>query len=733
MTATELDKTPITKLKTDEDILRKMENNVQKWYSAYKENIDRFQSDVNFSFNDQWEGYERGEFLQRQKVVLTINVLYSYLMQIIAEQRQNSAQIEVRNLDGRAQQSEITMVENMLREIAYQSDSDLAYQTGFKCALMGGFGAWRVTIDYESHNSFDEAVKIVRIKDPLKCYFDPDAQHPTKCDGEYCGIYTRMTPEEFAAAYPEIDNPRSALPPISSSNDFNWFDGKEITVCEHFQKVYEKKKLCKLSNGDAVLEEDLKEHLAFLNEQREDQMTELRAKWMETQRQNNISGIVEPLNDETINSHIPKIKVVDERETTVTKIKQYKFIKDVILEEGEFYGHMLPIVFVDGDTEMLNGKECCRSFIRFARDAQKLLNFNVSEIAQKMKVSRGATFMATATQIGGEYKELWRNPEASIAALLYNPDPMAMANGGAPIVMPAQELPQTLLGMPGTILNLIQLILGRYEANKGEQGNEQSGRAIANRAKQGNLAVFVYLDNLNAAIEQTARICLHLLPYILTENRYIGLRARDGKTNFTQIKAVDLEKLKKMKYDVAVKAGSPFEMQKADSYAQLLSFIQLNPQALSTILADLAAENLNVSNVQQIVDRVKQFVVPSEIIAAETGQPPPPPKPNPQLEIAQKEAQARLMEAQAKLQKVSQDSNVAHMKTQAEVGKAMLDYQGKVEEYKHKAGQNNLQAQTTLAQTHAAMAKTHADIMKTAMGQYNPAQVTRHETQEGVE
>ena len=315
------------------------------------------------------------------------------------------------------------------------------------------------------------------------------------------------------------------------------------------------------------------------------------------------------------------------------------------------------------------------SFIKDAKDLQKFINFNISEIAQWLKIGHKGQFIATEQMISS-YKELWRNPESASCALLYKPDPL-VPNGKPDYVQPA-ELPVTLVQNPANLLSLTQVVLGRHEANMGAQGNEISGRAIENRAKQGNTSSFVFNDHLNKAIEQTGKICLNLLKHVYNNKRMVTIKDRDGTKNVIKINEENDNLISRNKFNIEVTIGASFEMQKMEAFNQLMTLVSLNPMQFSTILADLLAQNTNLNNTNQIVERLRNFVVPPEIIAKETGQPLPQKQPDPQIQIAQTIAQARLLDAQAKITKAQQDNQVGMVRANTEMGKAHLDYKAKL-------------------------------------------------------
>jgi hypothetical protein len=63
--------------------------------------------------------------------------------------------------------------------------------------------------------------------------------------------------------------------------------------------------------------------------------------------------------------------------------------------------------------------------------------------------------------------------------------------------------------------------------------------AIARRDEQGNTATFVYIDNLEDAIETTGRILIDLIPHYYSDERVIRLLGEDDEVE----KFVEINKI----------------------------------------------------------------------------------------------------------------------------------------------------------------------------------------------
>lgn len=661
------------------DLLQEISKNIDTWYRAYNINLRNFRDDVNFLFIDQWDASDRNEFKRLQKPMLTFNKIYDFFKKVVGEQRQNTPNLEVRCLTGDSSQEAIKLRADIVRQIAYDSKSDIVYQTAFENALAGGFGGIRVLTDYTTPKSYEQKIFLRRIDNPERLFFDPNAKEPTKHDGNYCGYYDIMGKEEFKEQYPDVEYPKS-FPLHSEIKEFYWGDKNTISVVEYYKKEWFSFSVHQLSNGKTVTDKEYRK---------------IKEQYEEMSQLEDVEGIDQPI-------VLPEI--IKTRRSRDYKIMCYKAIYGQIVEKYKWPSKYFPIIFCPGDVHNIEGEERTISFVRFVRDAQRFLNYTGSEIAQAIKNSRREQFLVTPDNISGEgLIDIWRNPSNQQGALVAVPDKITKQ---MPIKLPPSEIPQTLLQQYQRAESDIQSVLGYYEANRGAQGQELSGVALRERQRTGNMGVAVFFDNLNRAIEQTGRVILSLLPEIYDTERRISLQAPNGENQDVfinrKIAGGQAENdVTKGDYDVIIKDGPSFAVQKEEALKILVEMVKVNPQTFP-LVADLIASSIDIENSPQLVERFKTLV-PKDILAKESGQPPPPPQPNPAMIAAQQQQQLQQAELQLKQQQMKLDSEkalrqqqldaaqieldmeklrmeeqITGVKAQAEVGKANLDYEANI-------------------------------------------------------
>lgn len=616
------------------EILVKAREDLVLWDGYFGENMVRGKDDMNFLLRDQWSAVERSEFSRLFKPAMTFNKLYDTVKKVVGEQRKNKPDLMVRSLTGKANQKQIDLRADLVRTISYQSQNDLVYQTAFKQSLMMGYGAFEIVLDYENPKSFNQIIRYEIIPDVTRTTFDPTAMKPHKADGNFCSRQFVYPKEEFYATFPHIANPVSYSDPRSLL-DFQWETRDTIVVCKYTHKEWYPLKILLLTDGSTVTEdewEDMQEEL------------EMRKQLADG------SQVV----GDMIRKTIPEVH--GERMSKDYKIRQYMLTQNQIIKFTDWPSKYLPMIFIDGDSNFINGQQYTRSFIHEAKDAQKFVNYVGSEIASEIKNRRREQWLGTPDNIVGQ-EQMWRNPELQAGILLAKPDPKS---GQMPQRQQPWELSQTLLQQFQRGSQDMREILG-FSENEALQGHDMSGKARRERKLEGSMSAYVWFDNLNQGIEQGGRVVLDLLPVIAGEHeRHMVISKADGRTDSITLNKVigENENGDKIRdnaldggdYDIEIDTGPSFAVQKDMALEFFQQTLQANPQVFP-LIADLWAKNLDVQYMPQIAERFKTLV-PPDVLAKEEGKPAPPKQPNPQEMMAQQQMQAQQQQMMMNEQKM---------------------------------------------------------------------------------
>lgn len=654
----------------DEKLLKEQVDAVDRWYTYSNDHLQRARDLLTFLYVDQWDIDVRKAREAVGKPCMQFNKLVAINRSILGEQRENSPQFAVRGVGKNIQQEKVDVVDGLLRQISYSSDSDIVFQVAFKQMLECGWGAARICTRYESPESFNQEEYLEPIDDIQTAFWDETAKSIDKSDGDGCGVYTTISKEHFKRIYPHIEHPLSA--DSSGGYFFNWYTTDTVTMCERYYKEYYTKEVVQFSDDNIVEKSEANE---ILEKQRV---------FLESNQEWEYLGF-KPL------------EIVNEKTVQDYKIKYIKFIKDCILEKKDYAGKILPIPYFMGDYVVIDGERIPLPFISDAIDNQKLANYLGSELAYAVLIARKETVIGTPDNFKG-YEDDWRNRDQVQAFLRANP-----GRGG--------EMPQ-FITPPAFNRDLVELFnnnnmdlkqnVGYMDEAMGNATNADSGLAISRRQQASKKPVNVYNDNLARGIRQCGKVILDLMPHIYDSERTINILGKDGSS-----KSVDINKkngysfsedgeienriennMAEGDYDLQVQVDGSYDAQMEQAMNMLLKLASVDPRVASMI-PDLLAENSGLKNTQKLVARLKTLL-PPEILAEEEGKPMPEPQqppPNPMIEIEKGKIQLGFAENETKKQQQILDEQ-----------KLMLE-----------AEMAGLEREATFAKAEAEVTKSHTD------------------------
>ena len=193
---------------------------------------------------------------------------------------------------------------------------------------------------------------------------------------------------------------------------------------------------------------------------------------------------------------------------------------------------------------------------------------------------------------------------------------------------------------------------GLQQASLGQKSNEKSGRAIMARQREGDVANYIFYDNLARGIKYCGKVLLDLIPRIYDTPRIVRVLGEDNeKEQFVPVNQPVFDKqgrsrvfdLTTGKYDVVVTVGPSYSTQREEAADSMLAFLQAFPAA-APIIGDLVAQNFDWPGAQEIAKRLKMLLPPG-MAGDEQGAPPPPqappqPPPDPEKMMKAQKTQA---------------------------------------------------------------------------------------------
>jgi hypothetical protein len=172
----------------------------------------------------------------------------------------------------------------------------------------------------------------------------------------------------------------------------------------------------------------------------------------------------------------------------------------------------------------------------------------------------------------------------------------------------------------------MQAVTGiRFDATLQERMYDESGKALRELKRVGDLGNFHYIDNLARALRFTGMQLIDLIPKIYDTQRVITILREDDSEERVRIDPTlptpqgkqqtpdgRIERLyipKLGDYEVAVTIGPSFATKRAEAADSMLSFMQAVPQA-GPIIGDLIAKNMDWPGADEISARLASMLPP---------------------------------------------------------------------------------------------------------------------------
>jgi hypothetical protein len=586
--------------KSDSDILTVARARLDMAVAALMESREDEIDDLRFyagSPDNSWQwpadvlatrGAVQGQTINARPT-LTINKLPQHVRQVTNDQRQNRPGAKVIPVDDNADVQVAEVFNGMIRHIEYISDADVAYDTACENQVAYGEGYIRLLTEYCDDNTFDQDIKIGRIRNSFSVYMDPLIQDPTGADAKWCFITEDVTKSEYERMYPD-STPITTLQSLGVGDQSisNWLNEDTVRIADYYYIDYDKATL-NLYPGNATAFEGTPED------------KELRAVYGKPKR----SRVAER----------PKVKYC--------KINGYE-----ILEEREWAGKWIPVIRIVGNEFEVDGRLYVSGLVRNAKDAQRMYNYWVSQEAEMLALAPKAPFIGYGGQFEG-YEDKWKTANTNNWPYLeVNPD----VTDGQGSILPLPQRAQPPMASSGLLqaksgaAEDIKATTGQYNASLGMGSNERSGKAILARQKEGDVGTYHYGDNLARGVRHIARQLIDLIPKIYDTQRIARIIGEDGETKMVKInpdqpqpvneiqdeRGIVIEKIYNPgvgKYDVVAVTGPGYATKRQEALEAMAQLLQGNPD-LWKVAGDLFVKNMDWPGAQEMSKRFAKTIDP---------------------------------------------------------------------------------------------------------------------------
>lgn len=584
---------------SDEALLKEALETFTRCEEVESENRKLFREDIEFArLSKQWPDNIRAQRDTEQRPCLTINKVAPVIRQVVNDARLNRPAITVRPVDGKADKETADIITGLVRNIEQSSDADTAYDTAIDNAVSGGFGYFRINLNYANDvdpsgdlsvmgpEAFEKDIVIERIVNPLSVYGDPDSTAATSEDWNVAFEFEDMKRKLFTKQYPD-----------ASLSGFHGDDGKvaewisddKVRVAKYWKREKEEKAIVAVAYPEA--------ETAILSlEDYEKREKEIKAAGGE---------VMGP-----------------PRSIPCYKVKSYLMTGSEILKTEDWPGTFIPIIPVYGDEVYAEGKRHLRSIIRDAKDANRMFNYWRTTTTELIALAPKAPWIGRKGAFESDPR--WNTANtASHAFLEYD-------GQEAPQRQPFSGVPAGALQEALNAADDIKATTGIYDASLGAPSNETSGKAITARQREGDVSSFHFIDNLSRSIRHAGRVILDLIPKVYSTPRMVRVLGEDGESASVPVNGAQppqegmmpeqqedgvaemqpVYDLRVGRYDLAVKAGPSFSTQREENREVLIEAMQAGGDAVASVLLPRIAKLMDMPDSDEIAAELQQKFSP---------------------------------------------------------------------------------------------------------------------------
>ncbi|MDB5531619.1 MAG: hypothetical protein JWR51_4722 [Devosia sp.] len=588
-------------LKDDEKIVKEARDRFAICEGYYSHAYSMWREDFRFGHADsdnmaQWPDALLTTREIAQKPTLTVNKTRIHCLQIVNDAKQNKPGIVVHPTTNEATYKAAEIYEDVVRHIEYRSRAQQAYDKASENQVFGGLGFCRVTTEYASPNGFDQEIRIGGVRDPLSIYMDPDAKEADKSDAEYGFEFDDMSVEKFKRDFPGHPEAVNAATLNNTSFD-GWLTKEHVRVANYWRKKHEKVVLVSVVDPN--------------------------------------TGERRTVPKKTISPDLIKLIKQDknwdyrERDSDVVTVECIKFAGSTVIDRYDWLGKWIPLVPCIGEEVILDGQLDLKGHVRYLKDAQRMYNYNTSAEVEFGALQTKIPFLGPADAFEG-YEEYYAS--ANLQNLGFLPYKHRDDQG--------QEIPAPKRVEPPMMSNVflkgmeiaqqeLMMASGQYQSQMGEQENAKSGKAIAERQRQGDNATYHFVDNHAIMVRQIGRIVVDLIPKIYDTTRILRIRGDDGMMKNITIDPQAQQAVQEQKdiqkqevdiifnpnvgeYAVEVDVGPSFATRRQEAWNAIVQILTQSPQ-LIPIVGDLLFQNADFPGADEIAVRLRRMTPPQAL------------------------------------------------------------------------------------------------------------------------
>lgn len=486
---------------SDTEVSKSLQQFAQIIDAVQEERAEALQ-DRRFAFiaGAQWEGSWGEQFANVPMV--EINKTAAGLDKIINDYRANRLTVNFRPTDDKASEDTADMLDGLFRADAYWSKAQQALDNAFEEGAAGGYGAWRLTNEYEDEYDPDDdrqRIKTYAIMDADQSVFwDPNAKLYDKSDAMYCFIISAMAREAFEDKYP---GKASGWPEGITKYHYDWYTPDIVRVAEKYEVEIQTQRRRVFTN--AIVQE---EQRFWEDEIDEDEAADLITQgWTEGQSKN-----------------VKRRRVCKYLMSGTEELEPKKYIA----------GTEIPVVPFYGQRRFIDNMERAMGHVRKAKDPARVYNSQISRLVEQSALSPREKPIFDPAQVAG-LEDSWADQDIerkayALARALRNEDGTIAALGPIGTVQPPQ-LPPVAAALLQINANDINELTNAVDGADQAMSN-LSAEAMDIAATRTDAKSAIYMDNMRQSVQRWGEIYLSMAREVyVEEGRKVETLGDDGE------------------------------------------------------------------------------------------------------------------------------------------------------------------------------------------------------------
>jgi hypothetical protein len=588
-----------------------------------------------------WENFLEEDFDQ-DRVKLELDLVSDFLSTFVGEWNQNRIGVEFKADDSATSKDDADLINGIYRFDFRKGSGKLATDNAVDEAATCGVGAMKLATVFEDEEDPENDNQSIEWRPIYNAYssvaWDSSAKRIDKRDAGYCTQLEQYIGKGFEKAFPG-HKPVSAHTP----DDRRWLNNTAAQNTVFVATRYEVTKVKVTMHIYNNLETG--EIEAYDDEDHEEIKDDLKG---------------------------DELKVfIRTRKISKQVVEKTVFSGDAILEPTRrIAGKWIPIIPIYGYRAYVDGIETYRGLVRKFKDAGRLFNMQVSQLAENAaSAGQEVPIFAKSQMVSEDVQNVWadkNNKPYLIVDPLVDPQTGAIVAAGPIGYNKPAMLDQSTSTLLGIVPDFIQNVTGA--APNEAFSSDMSGKAIKALVKRENLKTQVVTDNIANAIVWSGTVYQAMASEIYNTKRIMQTVGKDGTEGETQLlsqvfdqesgRFIEANDLSGKKFQSYPDAGPQYETLAEQSVEELKGMMETlagTPEGAKYMPVMLASMIDNISGVG--LDPLKEFnrkimvaggmvkpITPEEEQIAQQAQQP---KEDPNAKLAAAAAQQQLAEAES--------------------------------------------------------------------------------------